>query len=602
MRFKLLLFFIFFSICNTAFAEVAVNLSVDPTSGSKNERYLLKLVVSGDFFRLSRPEFNKSSEFELNFSGSRSNTQIINFEKHQEVTFSYLVSVEEDLKVGKYQLPGGKVEIDGEMKEFLGPEINIVEGNVSQPKSLDNNSTVNANKLGIDFTQVVDNEEPYVGEQVVYRAEIASNKSILNASLDDLSLNAFWRESFGNKAEQKRNLGNVLVFSLLDGIFPNKEGEQLLPPRKFKANVEVIETRSPQRSWDLFDRFFEDMDVFAPRRLQAVELLAPGLKIKVKPLPPPPKNNLSYIPVGKVQVNSNLEPQNIKQGESLTLTIEIDGDANLRPYDLSLPQGKDLDNFKIYTDRPKIEVTPRGNKLYFKKTWKLALVCPKAGKFQLPQYEVISFDPQSKQYKTETTLTKEIEVLADLGNNNLVIYGEPQGEKEGSLQDNRKAIQLLSEDLRPQHISASLYQPAYKFSNRLLLLLCLFPLISFSICYLHNKKIKSLNNPGKVLSRKAFSKAVSLLQEKNITPDMLAAIFKTYLGEKFAVPAESMTAAEVKILLSEKSKNPELASKSEELLGKLQKYLYAGLRIEDLSLATLVEQAKNLIMEIEKNV
>ncbi len=600
MRFKLLLFFIFFSICRMAFAEVVVETSVDPAMGTRNDSYLLKVIISGDFSKISRPEFNNSSEFELNFSGSSSSTEIINFEKTEEVTFSYLVGVSGNLKVGKYHLPSGKINVNGEVKEFVGPEINIIEDNSSKSKSSDNKS---ANKMGVDFTQIVDNDEPYVGEQVVYRAEIASNKSIANASLDDLSLNGFWRESFGKKAEQKRNVGNILVFSLLDGIFPNKEGEQEIPPRKFKANVEIIETAGPQRSWNLFDRFFDDMDVFASRKLVPLELLAPGLKIKVKPLPNPPKNNLSYIPVGKVQVNSSVESQTVKQGESLTLTIEISGDANLRPYDLSLPQGKDLDNFKIYIDQPKIEVIPRDNKLFFKKTWKLALVCQKAGKFQLPQYEVITFDPQSKQYRAETTLTKEIEVLPDSTNNNLIVYGEPKEEKTKTNQaDNRQAIQILSEDLRPQHVSDGLYLPRYKFSNLFFFLLCLIPLFTFFISYLHNKKIKNLNNPNKILSKKALSKAVSSLSEKNINPELLTSIFKIYLGEKFAVAAESMTASEVRILLVEKLKNQALAPKAEELLGKLQKYLYAGLRIEDSQMRGLVEQTKNLIMEIEKNV
>lgn len=610
---KLLFLVLLFFISTIAQAEVTVEAIVDPKSGTAEDSFVLQVVVSGDFLKVGRTEFNHSEEFEITYSGSSNRTEIINSKRSHQVTFSYMISPSGEIKIGKYLLPSGALEIDGEKKEFSGPEINILGASANQEKQ---GKASNNTKQGVEFTQVVDNYEPYVGEQVLYRAEIASSKSIANGSLEDLSFNGFWRESFGKNAEQKRNVGGLLVFSLLEGIFPNKEGELEIPMRKFSAKVEVVEQRDPRRPWDLFDRFFDDADVFASRRLVPISILAPGVKIRAKPLPPPPRSNLSYIPVGNVRVSSAVKqpdavgqpqavgPQTVKQGESITLTIEINADANLRPYELSQVQGKDLNSFKIYTDQPTIETGVKGNKIYFKKVWKIALVCQKPGKFQVPQYEIVSFDPQLKQYKTETTLTKEIEVLADITGNHLQVYGEQKEEKEKiqEKEDTRKDIQLLSEDLRPQRLSPALYQPAYKFNNNFLILLCALPLATFLFCYFNYLRTLNSGTSEISLSKKAFSKAQVALSEKDIDLDSLASIFRKYFGEKFIVQAESLTASDIKALILQKSKNLEFATKAESLFGDIQKYLYAGLQVQESELLALVVRTKNLIEEIDKNV
>ena len=80
------------------------------------------------------------------------------------------------MKPGEYQLPRCIVRVDGKDIRVATPSIRI--------KQSKTGSQQEPSKLA--FTHIVDNLKPYVGEQIIYTAEIASTEEMVKANISDI--------------------------------------------------------------------------------------------------------------------------------------------------------------------------------------------------------------------------------------------------------------------------------------------------------------------------------------------------------------------------------------------------------------------------------
>ena len=580
---------------------------LQPAFGTVNDNFTLQVSVrSQQQGQLDQPEFDSSEDFEINFIGMSTRNENNNGVQNFEMSFSFRVSPRLDLPAGLYTLPRGVMHIEGNEVELNPTKLTIIKSNASVGVTR-GPAPREQQAAGIDFTQVVDNYEPYVGEQLLYRAEVASSLGFAQANLSDMMLNGFWRESYGKNQEQIRNIGDTVVHSVLEGLFPSKPGDLEIPDRTLTAAVRVPRPYR-QRPLDMFEDFFNDMDGLGVTQTVTKRFVASGLKLRVKELPPAPQPNLGYVPVGTIRVNTSLDQTTAKQGESVTLTIDIVGDANLKPYELPPPSAGDTKEFKIYVDKPQIEVTPTKSRILFRKTYKVSFVPQRGGIFALPQYKIATFDPKEKRYIVYDTGVRQLRVSADAQADQLVVRGQQPDTGQSSGNDKTDVTQL-GEGLFPQRVGSETYRAPQRIDHRTMLLVMFGLPLSVMLAGAYSSRRRAvLSDPAHRLQAGAYRSAVDSLKElsgkaagANIAEEALD-VLRRYLGERFRLRGESLTSSDVKDVLSRKIKDERTVEEIEAVFKQLQRQVYGGAAAADSDAGKkILDETRKIIDSVEKH-
>ena len=413
LRLGFILISIFLSFSSVTLADVEVEVSLEPNKGSVNDVFVLEVRVLGqDANSLGEPEFEENDSFEIRQTGSSQQHMLINGQSSFEIVFSYLV-YPKNLKAGEYQIPQGYFSVAGKKVQLKQPKLTISNTNKTARK--------NSNS-GIDFTQAVSLKNPYVGQQILYRTQLISSVKIQNPQISEIELNGFWRESFGKARDIVRYLGNqnTRLYVQREALFPVKAGKLQIPQRSLSLDLLITSQRTPPRRrrsyFNLWSQFHTQTTRAVPKQLrsQAIEL-------NVRPLPPSPYPKTAYVPVGFLNLKTQLNKKELSVGESATLIIQLEGNANLRP--LELPdisktlQGK----IKVYQDKPSLSSKLDGNDIIFSKTFSLALVPQIPGEIKIPEIKILSFNPERGKYVILSSNSFELKVsgTAEQTSNNL---------------------------------------------------------------------------------------------------------------------------------------------------------------------------------------
>ncbi len=413
-------------LSTAAFAEVEV--SVDPPRGTADDSFQLKVTVSGESLgRGTGPQLSESSDFTVTSQGRSSRITIINGQASQDIAFTFEVTPRVDLPVGKYQLPSITVPLESGVHIEKGPVVEIVSGSAQAgaPPAA-GSATGSAGDSDIQFSQTVSSSTPYVGEQVQYKLSLQTPGEVIPEQVSDFSAAGMWKESLKEDRAQIHGASPRSVRTVNEdlALFPTQSGEQQIGSRTLRAQVPQIAKRQRSRSRFPFggfgaDDFFSDFFLDTPFvNLEPRRVTAPAIKLNVKPLPPPPQPGLGYIPVGKASLASSLDREHLEVGETSTLKVELYGDANLRPLNLTLPATTKSSEqsgsaYQIYPGQPNVVPIIQGDRVFFKKTFQFAIVPAQPGKVTIPSLQVITFDPEAETYRTLTTPERTIEVTGE---------------------------------------------------------------------------------------------------------------------------------------------------------------------------------------------
>jgi hypothetical protein len=404
-----IVFFLLFSPLIPGFAlaqEVTANLK--PGYGTVNDVFTLSVMVSGkSSSNAAPPLFESSPDFTLEPIGTTTTTQIVNGVQSFQFGYSYRVIPSPKLKPGTYLLPKGSINVNGQQHRLENIKITILFLNEK-----DNDATVSGRTGPIDFAQIVSDLRPYVGEQIIYRAELASTLPVAKAKLADIQLDNFLRESFGKDQERRRRVGTTTIFSLAEPLFPTTPGKVVIPKREVSADLRAPRQIPGIGNLPMLDDFFADLDPLVGGASITRRAFAKPIEMEVRPLPPAPKDSKqNYYPVGSLKLTSDLNKSSVKQGEAVTLTIDVVSDGNLKPFDLNL-SGLDGSNFSAFVEPPKLEqINSNGEKLISRKTFSVSLVTKRAGSITIPSIRFYYFDPKRESYELASTEEYKLIVL-----------------------------------------------------------------------------------------------------------------------------------------------------------------------------------------------
>ncbi len=198
-------------------------------------------------------------------------------------------------------------------------------------------------------------------------------------------------------------------------MYPQMTGKMEIPSITFKGIVV-----QQNRSVDPFEAFFNGGSGYVEVKRNIV---APSIKIDVLPLPHKPANFSGGV--GKFNISAQLNKNELKASDPLSLRIVVGGIGNLKLIKqpvVNFPKDWDKYDPKV-TDKTKLTSNGlEGNMIY-----DILAVPRNQGHYTIPPVELTYYDTSLNQYKTIKTQSFEIEVAKGDGSRSSVVdYSKDQ--------------------------------------------------------------------------------------------------------------------------------------------------------------------------------
>ena len=252
--------------------------------------------------------------------------------------------------------------------------------------SLDPFADVHPGQRDLILRAVVDNERPFIGQQVTYSLYLLARTNV--SSIEKLQiprLDGFWSED----VEAPQQL--VPEQRILDGVPYTAyllRRRALFPLRPGKAAIEPAEVQVLTGFGMLFSR------ESSRRSSQALQLV-------VQPLPPGKPAGFDFGNVGQWTLSASAEPSNAPVGQPITFRMVASGRGNVR--DLRLPRLPVLSGVRAYDATVSDKETIERGQINGTRTVEQLLVPERTGAVEIPSLAMDIFDPVQKQYRTVRT-------------------------------------------------------------------------------------------------------------------------------------------------------------------------------------------------------
>ncbi|TMA29574.1 MAG: hypothetical protein E6J78_02165 [Deltaproteobacteria bacterium] len=267
-------------------------------------------------------------------------------------------------------------------------------GQAPPPEEMDPFADVHPGSRDLLLRASVDNERPFVGQQISYSLYLLARINV--SGIDKLQLprlDGFWTEEIEAPQQlvgESRIFDGVPYRSFLlrkRALFALRPGRSAIEP----AEVEVLTG---------FGMLFSRGS--ARRQSQS-------LALEVQPLPPGKPPGFDAGNVGQWNLSATVEPLNVPVGQPITFRLVAGGKGNVR--DLRLPRLPAIGGLRGYdattTDKESIEkgvVTGT-------RTLEQLLVPERTGLVEIPALAMDIFDPVQRAYRTLHTEGVRVQVL-----------------------------------------------------------------------------------------------------------------------------------------------------------------------------------------------
>ena len=252
--------------------------------------------------------------------------------------------------------------------------------------SLDPFADVHPGQRDLMLRATVDNDHPYVGQQITYALYLLARINV--SGIDKLQLprlDGFWTEEI--EAPQQL-VGEARI---LDGV-PYRSfllrKRALFALRSGKAQIEPAEVEVLTGFGMLFSRGS------SRRQSQAVPL-------DVQPLPPGKPAGFDPGNVGQWSLSATVDPVNVAVGQPVTFHLVATGRGNVR--DLRLPKLGAIAGLRAYDATTTDKETIEKGAVTGTRTVEQLLVPERTGAVDIPALTMDIFDPAQKQYRTLRT-------------------------------------------------------------------------------------------------------------------------------------------------------------------------------------------------------
>lgn len=464
------------------------------------------------------------------------------------------------------------------------------------------------------LTLKVDKTRAYVNEIIPVTIKFYGN----NLNISDIQLPTFNQEGFSKaqfeEPKQYRERMGGLLFDVLEfktTVFGTRAGDYKIGPAKLKCNL-IVRKRTRQAS-PLTDDFLNEPggtgqyfdDFFTRYERYPVELKSDEAQMVLSPLPTEGRPADFSGAVGDYQFIFDAVPRKVKDGDPITLKMEINGNGNFNT--VIIPKLENTEGFRIYEPQAKTEPG--------RKTFKQVLI-PESDKiYQTPKAIFTYFDPDKKEYKTiaHGPLPLEVEKVAETP---AQVIGAPQGVPPPAASMNFGVPEQKNET--PQgdilYIKESLgriHTKDYRIYNSLLfLLIFLVPLVTLvSIHIIYARKDRMLHDTRYAHRARAFKNMKHEFMElkhrlrSNDAKGFYETLFGTlqnYLGGRLYLPVAGLTFDTVESVLSSKGADIQVINKIKNLFEVCDHAKFALSNIDGFKMKDDMKELEEIIRYFER--
>mgnify|MGYP002770254461 FL=1 len=365
-------------------------------------------------------------------------------------------------------------------------------------------------------------------------------------------------------------------------MYPQMTGKMEIPSITFKGIVV-----QQNRSVDPFEAFFNGGSGYVEVKRNIV---APSIKIDVLPLPHKPANFSGGV--GKFNISAQLNKNELKAGDPLSLRIVVGGIGNLKLIKqpvVNFPKDWDKYDPKV-TDKTKLTSNGlEGNMIY-----DILAVPRNQGHYTIPPVELTYYDTSLNQYKTIKTQSFEIEVAKGDGSRSSVVdYSK----------DQPKDIKYIKKGEAELHSVDNFF-----FGSVGYLMSLLIPFAAFvALLVIFRKRAIDNADLVKMKGKKANKIATKRLRQANklmlagksneFYDEVLRALWG-YVGDKLNMPAEKLSRENISEKLQSHNVDDNTISKFLSAIDDCEMMRFAPGDPEG-NMNKTFESAMTAIMEIE---
>ncbi len=544
---------------------------VDKTEATLEDQILLTVSISGQRRLSVDPQLPPLPDFHVTKGGTSSQTRIVNGSISTSVEVTYILTPR---RAGTFTLGPVRMQMKG--RTYQSQPISV--------KILPASSPADARPMAF-VTQHVDVENPYTHQQIIYTFRFFRRVQSVEAQWDPPSFQGFWMEDLGKERQYEKviNGQRYAVTELNKALYPLSESPDEIGESLLTCKL-VLPAKGSSRSMDSFfgTSFFGSRAQTLTKNLRAAPI-----PLRVRPLPEQGRPETFQGLVGAFTIRAETGAQRLRAGDSTTLTVTVEGRGNLR--DLVTLSPEEMPGFKVYPDKPSLDLEIRRDGLYGTRVFKKALVPMEKGLLEVPPQEVPYFDPDKGAYRVART--EPIRLTVEEGRETESLHLVSAAGLPGS----KRSIKILGKDILPIHtglVGARNHVPSgtglYAAFAGLLLPPCIF-----LVFYGQKKRQERLETDQHILRRKqARRQANRVLRETKRTirrPEdkeyfgQLSRSLKGLVGDKLNRNTLAYTPVETERCLLEEGVRPGEAREVREFLEQLEydQYVATGVGADE---------------------
>ena len=543
-----ILFIIFMTCCiqTVLGADIRISSVVSSTKISINDRVTMTIAVTGsDARKAGKPVLKNTPDFDV-FEGGRSTKfQYINGETSYEISYSYTLVPK---KTGSFEVGAAAVSDGSQNYGCSGTKVEVVNAPVqsqTDPRSQAQPDTddIDAN---IFIQTAVDNNKPYVGEQITLTFELYNRLTLWGETeYEPPTTTGFWAVNL-QKIPPSTKMSNNRMYqynAIKTALFPTTSGELVIGPASLTYNTGGF---------------------FSSQRSKA--LRSKPIKINARPLPEKGKPANFSGAVGNFEIALSTDKTSAKVGDVITVSIMVTGTGNLDLItSITTP---DLSAFKTYDPKVSETISNSGFIVGGAKTWEYILMPKSPGEIALKPFTLSFFDPADDTYKTVSTNSIKLTVAPGEFVESDMISG---GTKRNTIENIAKDIHYI----KPDKIMLNNTQK-HVTSNILYYLLYIVPFALFSTAFVVKKRRDTIErNSGLKRKLKAWKTVQKRLNEasqlmgtndKAAFYGKLSETITDFIGDRLNIDTGALTAEVLDKTLRDNNVGEKLAERTRKTL------------------------------------
>ncbi len=378
---------LFFGSVSAAHAAgLSIVASADRTNLAVGEQLLLSIQIEGEVVgSLPVPAVPFHEGFELRGIPRQSSSfSWVNGKITSSKTIRYRLVAKSE---GQYSIGETSISFRGDVYTSNPVEVVVEKG--TQPEDAGEEASiegVSSDPSGrIIIAASLNKEQVYMGEGVVYTFSFLRKVRLWETpEYGAPDFIDFWVEDLPRESSPREVIvrgQRYLREDVKKILFPTREG--YLPVKSSTISVQI--------------------DPFA----NPVLLTTLALELEVFPLPPEPDNFNGAV--GNFTIRANVDRRKIKEGEPLTVKVDIAGVGNVKV--LRPPLYEESEFLRGYEPKDSVDITTMNNLISGTKTFEFLFVPLEPGELNVPVFSLTFFDPETETYNTISTEEIVVTVL-----------------------------------------------------------------------------------------------------------------------------------------------------------------------------------------------